>query len=85
MEQAAHDIQWWALVLELFVNSCSACSVYSCYGNGCEIGRYTTTVSEQRLGKHVPVTTNTHATVDLQLETVCFLCGPCRDVMSRTV
>jgi hypothetical protein len=29
------------------------------------IDEYTTTVSEERLGKHVPAETNTHVTVDL--------------------
>jgi hypothetical protein len=32
----------------------------------------TATVSGQRLGKHVPAATNTHATVELLLETGCF-------------
>jgi hypothetical protein len=32
-----------------------------CYATG----EYTMTVSEQQLGKHVPVETNTHITVDL--------------------
>jgi hypothetical protein len=42
-----------------------------------------TTVSGQRLGKHVPAATNTHATIELLLETGCFLCGPCRDLISK--
>jgi hypothetical protein len=29
--------------------------------------------------------TNKHATIQLLLETVCFLCGPDRDVITRTV
>jgi hypothetical protein len=43
------------------------------------------TVSGQRLGKHVPATINTHVTIELLLETGCFLCGPCRDVITRAV
>jgi hypothetical protein len=43
------------------------------------------TVSGQRLGKHVPAATNTHATIDLLLETGCILRDPCRDVITRTV
>jgi hypothetical protein len=34
------------------------------------------TVSGQRLGKLVPATTNTHATIELLLEAEIFLCGP---------
>jgi hypothetical protein len=33
-------------------------------------GAETTFVSRQRLGKHVPVATDTHATIELLLETV---------------
>jgi hypothetical protein len=47
------------------------------------IGEYITTVSQQWHGKRIPVETITYVTIDL--ETGCFLCGPCRDVMSRTV
>jgi hypothetical protein len=36
-----------------------------------------TAVSEQRLGKHVPAETNTHATVVER----CFRCGPHRGVI----
>jgi hypothetical protein len=44
------------------------------------------TVSGQRLGKHVSAATNTHAIIELLLETGYFLCGPCRDVIiTRTV
>jgi hypothetical protein len=35
------------------------------------------TVSGQLLGKEVPTAKNTHATVELLLETWCFMCGPC--------
>jgi hypothetical protein len=35
--------------------------------SGCEIGEYITTVSEQRLGKHVPAEKNTHVTICLLL------------------
>jgi hypothetical protein len=35
--------------------------------------------------KHIPAATNTHATIELLLEKGCFLCGPCRDVITRTV
>jgi hypothetical protein len=48
------------------------CSMYSC-----KIGEYTMAVSEERLGKHVPAEMSTHVTVDLLLETGCFLCGSC--------
>jgi hypothetical protein len=41
----------------------------------------TATVSEKRLGKHVPAATNTHATIEER----CLLCGPCRYVMTRIV
>jgi hypothetical protein len=33
-------------------------------------GSETTSVSRQRLGKHVPVATDTHATIEILLETV---------------
>jgi hypothetical protein len=39
----------------------------------------------QQLGKHVPTAMNMHATIELLLETECLLCGPCRDVITRTV
>jgi hypothetical protein len=35
----------------------------------------------QRVGKHVPAMTDTNATIEER----CFVCGPCRDIMSRTV
>jgi hypothetical protein len=38
---------------------------------------YTGTVSGQRLGKYILTSTDTNATV----EELCFLCGPCRDVI----
>jgi hypothetical protein len=38
-------------------------------------------VSEQQIGKHVPAATNTHATIEEQR----FLCGPCREVITRAV
>jgi hypothetical protein len=34
------------------------------------------TVSAQRLGKHMPVATDTNSTIEER----CFLCGPCRDI-----
>jgi hypothetical protein len=40
--------------------------------------------SGQRLGQHVPRETNMHATIEFLLETGCFLCGPCPDVILRT-
>jgi hypothetical protein len=52
---------------------------------GCEISEYTTTVSEQRLGKHVPGETNTPTKLDLLLETGYLLCGSCGGIMSRAV
>jgi hypothetical protein len=42
-----------------------------------------TAVSEQRLGKHVPAETNTHATTDLLLEIRCSLCGPLRGLIKK--
>jgi hypothetical protein len=33
-------------------------------------------VARQRLGKHVPAATNTHATIE-ELMNAYFLCGPC--------
>jgi hypothetical protein len=57
------------------------CSMYNhCYA----INEYTTAVSKQRLGKLVPAETNIHVTIAI-LWKRCFLCGPCRDFMSRTV
>jgi hypothetical protein len=61
-------------------------------GNGCEAYNGTTSVPRQQIlnkqeqtaaakegiGKHVPATTHMHAT-----EKRCFLCGPCRDVISK--
>jgi hypothetical protein len=41
-----------------------------------------TTVSEQWLGKHVPVETNMDA-IDLLLEMGCFLCDPCQGVTKK--
>jgi hypothetical protein len=40
-----------------------------------------TAVVMQRLGKHVPPTKNTYAII----EEWRLLCGPCRDVITRTV
>jgi hypothetical protein len=48
--------------------------------SGREIGGYITAASGQELGKHVPAAKNTHATI----EELCFLCGPCREVITRT-
>jgi hypothetical protein len=42
-------------------------------------------ISGQRLCKHVPYATDTNATIELLLETAYFLCGPCNDVITRTV
>jgi hypothetical protein len=36
-------------------------------------------VSGKKFGKHVPVATNMHATTEER----CFLCGPCREVITR--
>jgi hypothetical protein len=52
-------------------NKCnfSYCNVYSCfYAMTARMGEYSKPVSGQRLGKHVPAATDTHATE----ETVCF-------------
>jgi hypothetical protein len=38
-------------------------------------------VSEQQLGKHVPAATDRNATIEERR----FLCGPCREVITRTV
>jgi hypothetical protein len=45
----------------------------------CKMGGYTRAISGQRLGKHIPTTTDVNATI----EELCFLCGPCRDVISK--
>jgi hypothetical protein len=38
-------------------------------------------VSEQQLGKHAPTATDTNAAIKKR----CFLRGPCREVITRTV
>jgi hypothetical protein len=43
------------------------------------MGGYTSTVSGQRLGKHVPAATDMNATI----EELCFLWGQCRDFISK--
>jgi hypothetical protein len=43
------------------------------------MGGYASAVSEQQLGKYVPTTTDTNATV----EELCFLCGPFRGVINK--
>jgi hypothetical protein len=40
--------------------------------NDRKISDYTRAVSRQRLGKHVPMAMNTHAMIEVLLETVCF-------------
>jgi hypothetical protein len=40
-----------------------------------------TAVSGQKLGEYVPAETDTNATIGER----CFLCGPCRGIMTRTV
>jgi hypothetical protein len=50
------------------------------------MGGYTTAVSGQQLGEHVPVTRQrilNNATVGRNNNELCFLCGPCRDVISK--
>jgi hypothetical protein len=47
--------------------------------NDNEMGKYARAVSGQRLGKYVPAATDTNATI----ETLCFLCGPYHDVISK--
>jgi hypothetical protein len=37
-------------------------------------------VPGQLFGKHVPAAKNTHATIEER----CSLCGPCREVITRT-
>jgi hypothetical protein len=37
--------------------------------------------SGQQLGNHIPAATNTHE----KTEERCFLCGPCREVITNTV
>jgi hypothetical protein len=41
------------------------------------MARKQTAFARQRLGEHVPASTNTHATIEL-LDAV-FLCGPCHE------
>jgi hypothetical protein len=48
-------------------------------------GSEQTFVSGQRLNKQFSMATNTHATIELLLEMWCFICGPCRDVITRIV
>jgi hypothetical protein len=43
------------------------------------MGGYTRAVFGQWLGEHVPAAADTNATI----EELCFLCGPCRDVISK--
>jgi hypothetical protein len=43
------------------------------------MGGYIRAVSAQRLSEHVPAATDTNATT----EELCFLCGTCRDVISK--
>jgi hypothetical protein len=47
--------------------------------NDREMDDYTRAVSGQGLGKYVPAALDTSATI----EDLCFLCGPCRDVISK--
>jgi hypothetical protein len=42
---------------------------------------YARVVSGQRLGKHVPAATDTNATI----EELCFVCGPCRNIITDKV
>jgi hypothetical protein len=37
-----------------------------------EMDEYTTDVSRQRLGKHIPAATNLYATIEVLLEMECF-------------
>jgi hypothetical protein len=46
-------------------------------------GSETTFGSRQRLGKHVPAATDTHATIGV-LWKRCFLLGPCKGVIRKT-
>jgi hypothetical protein len=43
-----------------------------------------TAVSRQRLTKHVPAVTDTHATIEILLETM-FLLGPCKGDIRRKI
>jgi hypothetical protein len=47
--------------------------------NNREMGGYIGAVSEQRLGEYFPAEADTNASI----EELCFLCGPCRDVISK--
>jgi hypothetical protein len=50
------------------------------------MGGYTRAVSGQRLGKHVPAARQqslNNAKVGTTMEDMCFLCGLCRDVISK--
>jgi hypothetical protein len=71
------------------------------YSRCCKIGEYTTAISEQWLGNHVPAETNTHATIErpflcngevnMPLRQLnycyrwCFLFCPCKVVIKRRV
>jgi hypothetical protein len=62
------------------------CIVYiRCYAMAARQANKQTAVSEQRLGKQVSVETNIHATIDLFLETGCFLCGPFNVVIKNGI
>jgi hypothetical protein len=47
--------------------------------NDREIVGYTRAVSGQRLGEHVLAAADTNGTI----EELCFLCGPCRDIITK--
>jgi hypothetical protein len=47
--------------------------------NNSEIRDFIKPVSVKRLGEHVPAATDASA----KIEELCFLCGPCRDIISK--
>jgi hypothetical protein len=50
------------------------------------MGGYTRAVSGQRLSKHVPLLGSRFLIMrqlDATVKELCFLCGPCRDVISK--
>jgi hypothetical protein len=63
----------------LFIYLCILWRVEPLLCNHCEMGGYTRAVSGQWLSKNVPAATDTNVTI----EELCFLCGPCRDVISK--
>jgi hypothetical protein len=60
----------------------NACNIHACNNRRTVFSVvHATTVPGQRLGKHILAATDTSWTIEEQ----CFSCGPCLDVITRTV